>query len=375
MSWSHTPLKKLHIELSSICNAACPLCPRCQSNSTNVRKDLVETYITFDNFKKYFPIHIIKNLDKILYCGTMGDPITNKDLLLILNYVIAHNPDCEQVINTNGGTRTKDFWKHLGQMFNTENRKVTFSIDGLEDTNHLYRRNVAWQKLINNVDTFISNGGHARWEFLVFAHNEHQLETAKNLSQQLGFKLFLPKKPFGFIDYKNNTLVDRSVFDKQGNKIYTISQSNLELYKDNLPKSDKVEKYTQSNYTTRTDISSLGKYADILDGKHIDCASLQNNQAEIYVNSQGILFPCCYVGTSYDGRVDNFLDYQIKQSINNSKDNLDLNLLGLDQILSNKNIDNIFSKNWNKSICNGKIGFCAQTCGQNKTVIDRIYVD
>ena len=26
-------------------------------------------------------------------------------------------------------------------------------------------------------------------------------------------------------------------------------------------------------------------------------------------------------------------------------------------------------------ICNGKIGFCAQTCGQNKTVIDRIYVD
>ena len=39
---------------------------------------------------------------------------------------------------TNGGARSKQWWTDLGKLTKGKMR-VTFGIDGLEDTNHLYR--------------------------------------------------------------------------------------------------------------------------------------------------------------------------------------------------------------------------------------------
>ena len=43
---------------------------------------------------------------------------------------------------------------------------------------------------MENVDAFIGNGGSAFWEYLVFKHNQHQIEEARLLSKKLGFKKF-----------------------------------------------------------------------------------------------------------------------------------------------------------------------------------------
>jgi MoaA/NifB/PqqE/SkfB family radical SAM enzyme len=372
MSWQNFPLKKLHIELSSYCNAACPLCPRFISNSPNIRKDLIQAQISFEKFKEYFPVSVLENLDKVLYCGTMGDPITNKEILQIVEYVTKLNPNCEQVIHTNGGIRSQNFWQQLGKIFNTSNRKVTFSIDGLEDTNHLYRRNVVWKKLITNVKNFIQSGGHARWEYLVFKHNEHQIETARKLCNDLGFKLFLDKKPFGFINYSNNTAVNRTVFDKDGQPNYTLEPSTIQYYNNGIAVGKNTEVYDPDRSIKNTTIESLGNYAIALDQQQIRCASLQNRVSEVYVNSQGFVFPCCYVGTSYDGNVDNFLDYQIKFNIDQHKKLLDLNKQNIQEIMQEGIIDRIFSSKWKDKICDGKIGFCSQTCGKTNPV-DKIY--
>ena len=37
---------------------------------------------------------------------------------------------------------------------------------------------------MENVNAFISAGGTAYWKFLIFKHNEHQVEEAKKLSEQ-----------------------------------------------------------------------------------------------------------------------------------------------------------------------------------------------
>ena len=372
MYWQNYPLKKLHIELSSLCNATCPLCPRHISTSPNTRLDLVQQQISTQQFKNYFDKKIIQGLDKVLYCGTMGDPVTNKDLIDIVTHVTEINPNCEQVINTNGGLRSEKFWKQLAEIFNNDARKVTFSIDGLEDTNHLYRRNVQWEKVIHNVKTFINHGGHARWEFLVFKHNQHQIDQARALSQTLGFKLFLGKKPFGLVDYSSNTEIARTVFDKDYNAVYQLEQSTLDTHKSNLPKTDHIEKYSTQNQFKNTQIESMKSYVLQLDTKNINCASLENGVSEVYVNSQGIVFPCCFVGTSYDDRIDNFLEHQIKHQINSNKHLLDLNKQKLSDIIQSGIIDQIFSNQWNRKICDGKIGFCSQTCG-NSTPVDRIY--
>jgi hypothetical protein len=44
----------------------------------------------------------------------------------------------------------------------------------LEDTNHLYRENVEWKKIMENARAFISAGGTAHWDMLIFDHNKHQ---------------------------------------------------------------------------------------------------------------------------------------------------------------------------------------------------------
>ena len=372
MSWKNYPLKKLHIELSSYCNAACPLCPRFISNSPNIRKDLDQTQISFVKFQEYFPYEVIESIDKILYCGTMGDPITNKDIIKIVDYVTEINPNCEQVVHTNGGIRSKEFWYKLGTIFNSENRKVTFSIDGLSDTNHLYRRNVSWQKLMQNTENFIKAGGHARWEFLVFEHNEHQIDQAKELSEKMGFKLFLDKKPFGFVNYSNNTAMNRDVFDKQGSVTYQLKPSTITKYNDQLPFGNHKELYEQAK-VTKTSIDTLGSYVNELDANTINCASFENATSELYINSKGYVFPCCYVGTSYDGNIDNYLDYQIKTNINNNVELIDLNKKNIVEIVNEGIIDRLFSSQWNKKVCDGKIGFCSQTCGK-KNPIDKIYV-
>ena len=53
-------------------------------------------------------------------------------------------------------------------------------LDGLEDTNHIYRRYTDWSKIERNAKTFLNAGGKGSWVFIVFKHNEHQVDEAES---------------------------------------------------------------------------------------------------------------------------------------------------------------------------------------------------
>ena len=72
----------------------------------------------------------------------------------------------------------------------------------IRDTNHLYRQNVRWEKVERAMDAFIDSGGRARWDYLIFEHNEHQVEEARRLSEQKGFERFQTKKSARFVTTK-----------------------------------------------------------------------------------------------------------------------------------------------------------------------------
>ena len=65
-----------------------------------------------------------------------------------------------------------------------------FSIDGLADTNKLYRIGINHDRVMANAKAFIEAGGKARWKFIVFRHNEHQVEEARELAKDMGFWQF-----------------------------------------------------------------------------------------------------------------------------------------------------------------------------------------
>ena len=54
------------------------------------------------------------------------------------------------------------------------------------------------QEWRDDMKSFIGAGGAAQWEYLVFKHNQHQVDDAKKLAIELGFKGFYAKEPLGF---------------------------------------------------------------------------------------------------------------------------------------------------------------------------------
>lgn len=187
-------IRTLEIELSSSCNAGCVVCPRFiqhdrklyENPHANLNEHLTPDMI--DDIMTGFPMEDRVRVDLI---GTVGDPLSNKDVVEIVRRIVQHKPDCIMQIHTNGSLRRPDTFEALAELMPFRSRrKIVFSFDGLEDTNHLYRRNVDWNKALANAQAFIRAGGHAQWKMIEFSHNRHQLELARDYARHMGFKTF-----------------------------------------------------------------------------------------------------------------------------------------------------------------------------------------
>ena len=196
-------VKEIHIEPTSICNAQCPMCAR------NINGKGLNPYITLKSLPlKWFEENIkpaqIEKLNKIFFCGSVGDPASAPELIQISKYFKKHNPNLIVGLNSNGGIRTKDWWRELGEVLQGHLDYCVFSIDGLEDTNHLYRVNVRWDKIMENAQAFISTGASAQWDMLVFEHNKHQILESKALAKEMGFTWFRSKETDRWDTYISN---------------------------------------------------------------------------------------------------------------------------------------------------------------------------
>lgn len=191
-------IRVLHIEPTDVCQAACPLCAR--ETDTNFRKD-IKHHLRIEQIQQHFSDRVIAGLDKMFMCGNYGDPAAGYYTMDIYRYFRKINPDIVLGMNTNGAIQSTFWWHELGKLFNQTQDYCVFSIDGLEDTNAVYRRNVNWDKLMSNAKAFIAAGGSAHWDMLVYKHNQSQVDACEKLAQALGFKWFRAKvSKRGFTD-------------------------------------------------------------------------------------------------------------------------------------------------------------------------------
>ena len=191
-------LNKINAELTNYCNAACPMCARYSIDGV-LNKELVNTmHTSLALIKEKIGTDIVKRLQYFTSCGNLGDGAMNPECLEIYKWLRQTNPDLQLTLHTNGGARTPEFWREMARI----KVSVTFAIDGLEDTNHLYRRNVRWSKLMENIKAFIDAGGNAGWAMLIFKHNESQIEQCRSLSRTLGFRSFGVQQSSRWADFK-----------------------------------------------------------------------------------------------------------------------------------------------------------------------------
>ena len=394
--WNYEKLGHIHIELSSHCNAACPNCPRFWCHTEIVQPELELTSITFDQFRTWFPIETIKKIKRWIFCGTNGDPMMAKDVYEILEYIV-NNSDASIQLNTNGGTRSTAFWTKLGNLFSSSHpdilRYVIFSVDGLEDTNHIYRRNVKWSTVWNNMQAYAATGAQSQWDFLIFKHNEHQLAEAEELSKQIGISVFAPKRALGFETGVPGEHKNMIVRDKEGNFLYWIEPPSQEYRNVQAPlvfKDEATHKLeTPKHKTTKEEkinflMYNVDRHKDYTFPEHhknktIQCKSIERYGMEIYVDSTGNVMPCCYVGTWFNANYSNPEAVQLQKSIYDwGHDKINLKTNPLKEILDSGYLDRTFRDKWESAPEAERMTYCFDICGlKNETrdnSVDRIYI-
>jgi MoaA/NifB/PqqE/SkfB family radical SAM enzyme len=252
-------IRSIHLEVTSKCQAKCPMCPR-RIQGGPLLDTLYLEEIDLETFVNWFPKDFVRQLDDLNMCGNLGDPIIAKDTLEIYRYLRETNPSMHLQMHTNGSARSFSWWKELASL----NVRVVFGIDGLADTHALYRVNTDFLKIIQNAKAFISAGGDARWDMLVFKHNEHQVHDCETMSKNLGFTHFYTKHTSRFRDGKLDVIDDN----------YNVTHT---LYP-----------------TTHSDKNSEGvekAKQDVL--PNISCKAQTNNQ--IYVTANGGVSACCWL--------------------------------------------------------------------------------
>ena len=273
-------LTNIMAEMTDYCNAACPMCNRFDWDLNLVKGVTNAHHTTLEFVKEKIGVEIISRLKGWICQGTYGDAVMNPETLEIFKYLKEVNPTIGITMITNGGARNTDFWKTLAGL----KVGVTFSIDGLEDTNHLYRRNVKWDRLMKNVNAFIGSGGSANWNFLVFKHNQNQIEDAEQLSKELGFKNFEYAFSERWQDFNSegeyrditSLKVDDYVIEKPEEQ-----KKNFIKYRDDLTLSKNVfQTEDKNNFFTRK----------------ISCWACQPTKHEIYLRANGYVSPCCILG-------------------------------------------------------------------------------
>ena len=194
--WTVQDIKWLDVDISASCNAGCIDCNRFlydhrynefKLNSLHPYMNKLSDVDRWEDIIRQF-----ENLKYIQLLGNVGDPMVHPKADQFVEISHKHHPDARIEINSNGSVGSIKTWQRICDLVPRLGNQLSlvFSIDGLEDTNHIYRRGVEWQRIMERAKLFIDAGGHAEWKMIDFPYNEHQREPAKQLAQDMGFKTF-----------------------------------------------------------------------------------------------------------------------------------------------------------------------------------------
>lgn len=189
--------RTLHVELTSRCTIQCPACPRTTWRELT-KIPMPKQDLDIQDFEKFLDCPGGQKLEKLVLCGDYGDCIYYPYLL-----------DFTQTFRekklkfcTNGSHQTSAFWEKLSENLKTGD-EVVFAIDGLENTNHLYRKNSNWQSIMTALDIVSQSEAKISWQTIVFRFNENDLDKIQDFAHSKGAEWYSIKTH----RYEDNNLI------------------------------------------------------------------------------------------------------------------------------------------------------------------------
>ena len=279
-------IRRLHVELTTRCNARCPMCMRNYRGSEyNSGYPLCE--LSLEDFKHIVTPKLLAQIIQpeepinglvpkvfgfrgITFNGNLGDFASARDAVEIVEYVAEHKVPVH--INTNGSLRNTAWWGRLA----LPGVSVGFAIDGMSDTHKLYRQDTDWHRIIDHAQALIAAGGRAIWRFVPFEHNRHQEQACRKMARELGF--------FGFENIHDGR--DRGpVFTRDGKFSHVIGPEESGTH-------PPIEALLESHITWY-DAKTYRSHKDTPD---LSIRCIHTHDREIYIAADGSVYPCCYLG-------------------------------------------------------------------------------
>jgi len=270
-------ITEVEIGISGRCNSGCIDCERFYI------KDKKDIFINSRNktLNKIIDVDLVskslikcKKLKNLYIIGTTGDPLTHPDLVKFVGKIYSALPSVNIIIHTNGSLGSEQIWQTLALF--SDRTEVVFSIDGLEDTNHIYRRNVKWESIMKNAKTFIDAGGKATWKWVIFPHNKHQLLEARHTSYKMGFNKFVAEDRYTPLDWFDDLIVDQS-------SLPIPTQGYLPSLTAQMVEQEK-QSYDQM----------FKKFIEMGGTINPWCTSDNSKLEKFYIDADGTVWPCCY---------------------------------------------------------------------------------
>jgi radical SAM protein with 4Fe4S-binding SPASM domain len=177
---------KVTIETGNICNLRCPLCP---TGTSEVK--VPKGFLTIEQFQ-----HILKQLGpttETLDFFDWGEPFLNRDLLPMIRHAKATYPHIRIVVSSNLNI---PHFSEAGaeEVVASGLDHLIISVDGAtQEVYAKYRVNGKLDEALRNVRWLVeakrkrgSSTPSYVWNFLVFRHNEHEVDAARRMAEELG---------------------------------------------------------------------------------------------------------------------------------------------------------------------------------------------
>lgn len=177
--------RHIRIDLCTICQLKCPSCYMRQEEEA-VKKGCKLGYMKFDDFKKIVDEADIDSIE----VSNSGEIFLNPDFVKIIQYA-----------QTKGITLSANNGVNLNYLTNEQAEalvkydfsSLVISIDGAsQETYSIYRIGGDYNKVIKNIEKINSYKKKYNkilpnlvWKFIVFGHNEHEINIAKEEAKKL----------------------------------------------------------------------------------------------------------------------------------------------------------------------------------------------
>ncbi len=275
--YSHIKLRSIRLETATSCQLKCPSCETAQGKT---HEKLGRGFLKLKDFEKI--------VDENPWVSTIelsnwGEIFLNPDLSDIIEYSYRKNV---ALTASNGVNLNTVKEKVLEDLVKYKFRHLACSIDGASsETYSIYRQGGNFEQVIQNIKKinhykalYRSEFPILTWQFVIFGHNEHEIEAmqsmAKNLNMNIRLKLSWDEQ---FSPIKNEELIRKTI------KLGAASRSEY------------VQKHGV-DYLQKRICSQLWKHPQI--------------------NWDGKILGCCY---NYWGDFGNAFESGLKDGLNNEK--------------------------------------------------------